>query len=72
MISNRKISEQFIIDGVRYERVYTVDIEHHNQKIKWYIFQKGKNAILDQNKLSSLEQFYNQYIKPDIIRYFYI
>ena len=70
MISQRKVSEQFIINNVRYERVFTVDFENRRQKIKWYIFQKGKNAILDQNKIASLEQFYNQYIKPDIIKYF--
>ena len=70
MISQRKVSEQFIINGVRYERVFTVDFENRRQKTKWYIFQKGKNAILDQNKIASLEQFYNQYIKPDIMKYF--
>ena len=70
MISQRKVSEQFIISGVRYERVHTVDLENRRQRTKWYIFQKGKNAILDQTKVASLEQFYQQHIKPDIARYF--
>ena len=70
MISQRKVSEQFIISGIRYERVYTVDLENRRQRTKWYIFQKGKNAILDQSKIASLEQFYQQHITPDIIRYF--
>lgn len=70
MISQRKISEQFIISGVRYERVHTVDLENRRQRTKWYIFQKGKNAILDQTKIASLEQFYQQHIKPDVVRYF--
>ena len=70
MISQRKVSEQFIISGVRYERVHTVDLENRRQRTKWYIFQKGKNAILDQTKIASLEQFYQQHIKPDVVRYF--
>ena len=70
MISQRKISEQFIINNIRYERVFTVNLENNTRKIKWYIFQKGKNAILDQTKIASLEQFYQQHIKPDVVRYF--
>ena len=70
MISQRKVSEQFIINNIRYERVFTVNLENNTRKIKLYIFQKGKNAILDQSKIASLEQFYQRYIKADIIKYF--
>nr|DAT07366.1 MAG TPA: hypothetical protein [Caudoviricetes sp.] len=70
MISQRKISEEFIVNGVRYCRILTINLENRTQKIKWYEYKKAKNAILDKQKLDEMENFYQHYILPDIRRYF--
>lgn len=70
MISQRKISEEFKVNGVRYCRVLTINLENRTQKIKWYEYKNAKNAILDKQKLDEMENFYQHYILPDIRRYF--
>ena len=54
MISQRKISEEFIVNGVRYCRILTINLENRTQKIKWYEYKKAKNAILDKQKLDEM------------------
>lgn len=66
MINSRKVTEEFLINGVRYVRTYTINCLNHTYNIKWYEYKKGKNAITNLNTQQSLEQFYQKYILPDI------